>query len=130
MAAIFSSRLLNGQPPVIFEDGHQSRDFVHVSDIVRANLLAMEREEMDYQSFNVASGLPVTILQVAEQLGQHLNSRQSPEIALKYRAGDIRHCFADVSRIRAQGYQPRVRFEDGINELVTWVRRQAAEDPS
>jgi dTDP-L-rhamnose 4-epimerase len=128
VAAIFSSRLLNDQPPVIFEDGHQSRDFVHVSDIVQANLLAMERHEMEYRAFNVGTDRPLTILQVAELLGQHLGSRQPPEIAQTFRAGDIRHCFADVSRLRALGYQPRVEFKDGINELVNWVRSQTAVD--
>ena len=128
VAAIFSSRLLNGQPPVIFEDGHQSRDFVHVSDIVQANLLAMQRDEMDYRAFNVGTGRALTILQIAELLGQHLDSRQIPEIARKFRAGDIRHCFADISRLQALGYRPRVKFEDGVNELVTWVRSQTAVD--
>jgi dTDP-L-rhamnose 4-epimerase len=128
VAAIFSSRLLNGQPPVIFEDGLQSRDFVHVSDIAQANLLAMERQEMDHQAFNVGTGRALSILRVAELLGQHLDSRQPPEIAQKFRAGDIRHCFADVSRLCALGYQPRVQFEDGINELVNWVRSQTAVD--
>lgn len=128
VAAIFSSRLLNGQPPVIFEDGLQSRDFVHVSDIVQANLLAMEREEMNYQAFNVGSGRPVNILQVAEILAQQLDTRVAPDIALKYRAGDIRHCFADDSRLRELGYQPQVPFEDGVKELVKWVRLQTAVD--
>ncbi len=128
VAAIFSSRLLNGQPPVIFEDGHQSRDFVHVSDIVQANLIAMERQQMDFQAFNVGTGRSLTILQVAETLGRHLGSRQAPEIAQKFRAGDIRHCFADVSRLQALGYQPGVRFEDGVKELTDWVRSQEAVD--
>ena len=128
VAAIFSSRLLNGQSPVIFEDGHQSRDFVHVSDIVQANLLAMKREEMDYQAFNVGTGRSLTILQVAELLGQHLGSRKSPEIAQKFRAGDIRHCFADVGRLWALGFRPQVQLEEGVNELMMWVRSQTAVD--
>jgi dTDP-L-rhamnose 4-epimerase len=128
VAAIFSSRLLNNQPPVIFEDGYQSRDFVHVSDIVQANLLSLNREEMEYQAFNVGTGRSLTILKVAELLGEHLNSRQSPEIAQKFRAGDIRHCFPDVSRLQALGYQPKIQFEDGVNELVNWVRSQTAVD--
>jgi dTDP-L-rhamnose 4-epimerase len=128
VVAIFSSRLLNGQPPVIFEDGRQSRDFVHVSDIVRANLLAMEREEMEYHTFNVGTGRPKTVLDVAEALSQHLNGPVEPETVHKFRAGDIRHCFADISRIQALGYQPQVRFEDGVGELVEWVRSQTAVD--
>jgi dTDP-L-rhamnose 4-epimerase len=128
VAAIFSSRLLNGQPPVIFEDGHQSRDFVHVSDIVQANLLAMDREEMDYCVFNVGTGQQRTVLEVAEALSQHLNGNVRPEIAHKFRAGDIRHCFADISRIQALGYRPAIRFEDGVAELVGWVGSETAVD--
>jgi len=128
VAAIFSSRLLNGQPPVIFEDGRQSRDFVHVSDIVQANLLAMEREEMDYGAFNVGTARPKTVLDVAQALSQHLNGRVGPEIVHKFRAGDIRHCFADISRIQALGYRPTMHFEDGVAELVGWVRSQTAVD--
>ena len=106
MAAIFSGRLLNGKPPVIFEDGRQSRDFVHVSDIVQANLLVMEADAADYGVFNVGTGRPVTILEVAEALidapGQHVE----PEIVHQFRAGDIRHCFADIRRIGAWATGP------------------------
>jgi dTDP-L-rhamnose 4-epimerase len=128
IAAIFSGRLLNGHPPVIFEDGHQSRDLTHVSDIVQANLLALEKSEMDYGAFNVGTGRALTVLDVAESLIDHLGSAQDPEIANKFRAGDIRHCFADIGRIRAMGYRPRVRYEDGVAELVEWVRLQRAQD--
>jgi dTDP-L-rhamnose 4-epimerase len=128
VAAIFSSRLLNGQAPVIFEDGLQSRDFVHVSDIVQANLLAMECQEMDYAAFNVGTGRSLTILAVAEALSQHLGSQYPPEIVHKFRSGDIRHCFADVGCLQRVGYQPRVRFEAGVAELVDWVRLQGATD--
>ncbi|MBN1979698.1 MAG: NAD-dependent epimerase/dehydratase family protein [Anaerolineae bacterium] len=128
VAAIFSGRLLNGNPPVIFEDGLQSRDFTHVSDIVQANLLALAREEMDDGVFNVGTGQALTILDVAEALIEHLAVQVEPEIVRKFRAGDIRHCFADVSRLQALGYRPRVRFEDGMAELVAWVRQQQAVD--
>ena len=133
VAAIFSSRLLNGKPPVIFEDGLQSRDFVHVSDIVQANLLGMERDEADYGVFNVGTGRALTILDVTEALIEHLTTtddgdKLTPDIAGQFRAGDIRHCFADISRIQALGYRPKVRFEDGVAELVDWVRSQTAVD--
>ena len=128
VAAIFSGRLLNEKPPVIFEDGHQKRDFVHVSDIVQANLLAKEREEMTDGVFNVGTGRPLTILDVAEALVEHLGSPHEPEVVEQYRAGDIRHCYADVSALAAHGYTPQVQFEDGIAELVEWVRTQSAED--
>lgn len=124
VAAIFSSRLLRGERPVVFEDGLQSRDFVHVSDIVQADLLAMGRDEMNYGVFNVGTGRPITVLDVARALAQLLGQRVEPEVVYRFRPGDIRHCFADVSRIWAFGYRPRVCFEDGIAELVDWVREQ------
>jgi dTDP-L-rhamnose 4-epimerase len=128
VAAIFSSRLLNGRTPVIFEDGLQSRDLTHVSDIVQGNILAMEKDEMDYGVFNVGTGRSLTILDVAQALINHLDSDLAPEIAYKFRAGDIRHCYADISRISALGYEPKVRFEEGVVKLVDWVRSQKAVD--
>ena len=128
VAAIFSSRILNGQPPVIFEDGLQSRDFVHVSDIVQANLLALTRDEMDYRAFNVGSGRAVTVLRVAQALISHLDGRLVPQISDEFRAGDIRHCFSAISCIGACGYAPTVAFDDGVGALVDWVRSQTATD--
>ncbi len=130
VAAIFSSRLLNGQPPVIYEDGLQSRDFVHVKDIVRATLLAMESEKADYQVFNVGTGRPLSILEVAKVLIDHLaEGRIEPEIVGQYRKGDIRHCFADIGKIRETlGFVPQVTFEEGVADLISWVREQHAAD--
>jgi dTDP-L-rhamnose 4-epimerase len=129
VAAIFSSRLLNNNPPLIFEDGRQSRDFVHVSDIVQANLLAMEKDEADYGVFNVGTGRPTTIRQVAETLARALDKQIRPELVSKFRAGDIRHCVADVAKARRLlGHEPQVSFEQGMNELSEWVRRQTASD--
>jgi dTDP-L-rhamnose 4-epimerase len=125
VAAIFSGRLLAGEAPAIYEDGHQQRDFVHVSDIVQACSLAMANPAADYQVFNVGTGRPVSVLQVAELLAQELNWTGGFEILRKFRAGDIRHCFADIGRIRAAlGYEPTYQFEDGVRELVEWVRQQ------
>jgi len=126
--AIFSGRLLNRRPPIIFEDGRQSRDLTHVSDIVQANLLAMACDEMDDGAYNVGTGRSLTILEMAQALIRHLASDQVPEVTHTSRTGDIRHCFADISRIRAFGYEPAVRFEDGIADLVAWVRTQTAVD--
>jgi len=130
VAAIFSSRLLNGQPPVIYEDGQQSRDFVHVHDVVRASLLAMERDEADYEVFNVGTGRSVTILEIARMLVDSLaDGKIEPQIVGKYRRGDIRHCFADISRIRDRlGFAPQVPFEEGVSDLIGWVREQEAAD--
>jgi dTDP-L-rhamnose 4-epimerase len=128
VAAIFCGRLLNDRPPVIFEDGQQRRDFVHVSDIVQANLLAMQQEAADHRVFNVGTGRALSIVDVAEGLSNHLGYASKLEITQKVRAGDIRHCYADISRIQALGYRPRVQFADGLAELVRWVRSQTAED--
>lgn len=129
VAAIFSSRLLNGEAPIIFEDGLQSRDFVHIQDIVQALVLAMEHDESNYEAINVGTGRRVTVLEVADALQRELNSPAKPLIVGRFRAGDIRHCFADISKAqRLLGYEPTVKFEDGIAELIDWVRHQSAED--
>jgi dTDP-L-rhamnose 4-epimerase len=127
--AIFSSRVLNGNPPLIFEDGKQSRDFIHVSDIIRANLLALEREEAVGQVYNVGTGRRATVAELAELLIQARNADLEPEITSQYRAGDIRHCYADIERISSDlGFTPRVSLEEGMAELLTWLGTQVAED--
>ena len=129
VAAIFASRLMNGNPPLIFEDGMQMRDFVSVHDIVQANVLAMENSAGDGMALNVGSGEPVTIRQVAAELGHALGVTAPAHITGKYRAGDIRHCFGDISAIRRLlGYQPKVQLRDGIHELVDWLQSQEASD--
>jgi dTDP-L-rhamnose 4-epimerase len=124
VAAIFSGRMLAGQVPLIYEDGGQQRDFVHVSDIVQGCRLAIERAAADHQVFNVGTGRPVSVLQVGELLARELGWTGGFEIAQQFRAGDIRHCFADITRIQAIGYTPRYTFEDGVRELVAWVKAQ------
>lgn len=129
VAAIFASRLLNGRAPMVFEDGRQMRDFVSVHDVVRANILAMERPEGNGMALNIGSGEPISIREIALVLTQALGSDVPAEITGKYRAGDIRHCFADISAARrVLGYEPSVRFASGIRELVSWLRLQRAED--
>jgi len=129
VAAIFSSRYLNHKEPIVFEDGRQSRDFIHVSDIIQANMLAFEQEAANYKVFNVGSGAQTSILDVAELLGKLLAPGLNPQVVGQFRQGDIRHCFADISKIRDRlGFSPRVNLKDGIGELVDWVRDQEAED--
>ena len=129
VAAIFASRLLNRRSPMVFEDARQRRDFVSVHDVVQANLLAMQRSEGDGMALNIGSGDPITIGEVAQQLTRCLGAAVPAEITGKYRAGDIRHCFADISAAqRALGYTPRYKFGDGIVELVDWLRSQTAVD--
>jgi dTDP-L-rhamnose 4-epimerase len=129
VAAIFGSRLLNRNAPMIFEDGRQMRDFVSVHDVVRANVLAMERPEANGHALNIGSGQPITIREVAKIMAEELNSQSEQEITGKYRAGDIRHCYADISRARkVLSYEPRFGFRDGVAELVDWLRSQTAVD--
>ena len=129
VAAIFASRLLNQRPPLVFEDGKQMRDFVSIHDIVQANLLAMRRSTADGMALNVASGEPVNVKEVASMLANALGVQIKPELTGKYRAGDIRHCIADISAARKYlGYEPRVKFSEGIGELVNWLREQRADD--
>lgn len=129
VAAIFASRLLNQRAPLLFEDGMQLRDFVSVHDVVQANLLAMERPEANGMALNVGSGKPISVRQIAATLACELGESTQYEVTGKYRAGDIRHCFADLSKTsRILGYKPAVRFADGVRELVHWVRFQTAED--
>jgi len=133
VAAIFAARLLNQRAPLIFEDGRQLRDFVSVHDVVKANLLAMERSEADGKALNIGSGEPVTIRKVAELLAETLGVNQGvhqlAEITGKYRAGDIRHCYADITLARnLLGYQPQHELRAAIPELVEWLRRQSAVD--
>jgi dTDP-L-rhamnose 4-epimerase len=125
VAAIFSGRMLAGQAPLIYEDGGQQRDFVHVSDVVQACCLAMTNPAADYQVLNVGTGQPTSVLQVGELLARELGWTGGFDIVRKFRAGDIRHCFADITRIRESiGYAPRYSFEDGVRELVAWVGAQ------
>ncbi len=129
VCAIFSARLLNDQAPVVFEDGGQTRDFVHVSDIVQANLLALETSRADYQAVNVGTGRATSVKQIALLLAAGLGKDLAPQIVGKYREGDIRHCVADITRARALlGYDPQVALEQGIPELLAWVREQEAHD--
>jgi dTDP-L-rhamnose 4-epimerase len=128
--AIFASRLLNGNPPMVFEDGLQKRDFVSVYDIARACRLALETPEVDGGIFNVGSGSHYTIKELAQRMASVMGKEYiEPEVTGKYRMGDIRHCFADISRARAVlGYEPQVTLEEGLNELVEWLQGQQVED--
>jgi len=127
VAAIFSSCLLSRRPPVIFEDGRQSRDFVHVSDVARAVVSSLEPGLAVGETLNVGTGRPVTISEVAEALAREFHVDLEPEVRNAYRAGDIRHCYADISRARVSlGYDARVAFEDGMRELVDWLSGMSA----
>ncbi|PRP96259.1 NAD-dependent epimerase/dehydratase family protein [Enhygromyxa salina] len=128
--AIFAARLLNDRAPIVFEDGEQRRDFVHVHDVARAFRLALELDAAAGQTFNIGSGRSFTIREIARRVATALGkSGREPQITGEYRVGDIRHCFADISRARRLlGYSPSVEFEDGLAELAAWLRGQAADD--
>ncbi len=131
VAAIFSSRIINGHNPVIFEDGLQGRDFTHVSDVVQANILAMEKEEANYEVFNVGTGKMTNLLEMVEILIENLghNHEIEPEITNKFREGDIRYCYADVSKIEKRlGFRPEIGIEEGFQDLVQWVMTQTSLD--
>ena len=128
--AIFASRLLNKKPPLIFEDGLQQRDFVSVRDVARACRLALEVQDAAGQVLNIGSGRPATVRAIATQLADILGrSHLRPEITGRYRTGDIRHCFGDITRARRiLGYEPRVQLQDGLAELAEWLGTQRAVD--
>jgi len=125
--AIFASRLLAGNAPVIFEDGHQRRDFVSVHDVAEAFRLAVE-DTPDGAILNVGSGSDQSVLDVAATLRNALDAADVPlSVSGRYRVGDIRHCFADVSQARERlGYRPRVEFADGMRDYVTWLAEAGA----
>lgn len=128
--AIFGSRLINNRPPVIFEDGLQKRDFVHVSDVAQACRLALEVPDAAGRAINVGSGNSHTVLEIANQMANVLGKEHiKPEVSFKYRVGDIRHCFADIRLARRLlGYEPKVQLSDGLGELAEWLSGQVAED--
>ena len=127
--AIFASRLLNGRPPLVFEDGRQRRDFVSVADVARAFRLALESDRAAGEILNVGTGESVTVLDVAHNLAAALGVDIEPQPLGKRRAGDVRHCFADITRAREViGYEPRVTLEAGLRELTEWLRGQIAVD--
>lgn len=129
VCAIFQSRIQNGKPPMVFEDGHQTRDFVSVHDVVRACVLAGDRSAADYQAINVGTGRATSVRAIAQTL-LRIHGKELPlRIEDVYRAGDVRHCYADISRARAVlGYEPRVSLEEGLRDLVDWGQGQEAMD--
>ncbi len=129
VAAIFLSRIKNGRPPVVYEDGEQTRDFVSVLDIARACRLAVEKEGATGVALNVGTGHAVSIRHVAETLARIEGSNVAPELTQAFRKGDVRHCFPDVSLAgRVLGYRPRIAFDQGMRDLVAWGRGAEAKD--
>jgi dTDP-L-rhamnose 4-epimerase len=128
--AIFASRLLNKQPPLINEDGNQKRDFVSVLDVAAACRLALESPDAEGHAINIGSGVAVSVLELALLLAEMLERKEAGcEVTLRYRKGDIRHCYADIGLAnRLLGYQPKVSLKAGMVDLVEWLEGQTAKD--
>ena len=126
--AIFSSRIKNDSPPLIYEDGLQTRDFVDVSDIVDACVLVMNSDKADYKPFNVGTGKAAAIKEVAQMLIGLYQKDIKPKVVNRYRTGDIRHCFADIGRIKEIGFIPKIKLKEGLENLVEWGKRESAID--
>jgi len=128
--ANFASRLANGQRPMIFEDGEQKRDFVHVHDVARAFRLALQQRQAKGHVINIGSGRAYAISEVARLLAEAMGTpNRSPDLLGKARSGDIRNCFADISKARELlGFEPGLRLENSLGDFVSWVRNTAAVD--
>jgi dTDP-L-rhamnose 4-epimerase len=124
--AIFCTRLLNGQPPIMYEDGGQTRDLCFVGDIARANLLAATTDKLDGLPVNVGSGRATSVRDLANIIADQLGVAIVPVARGEFRPGEIRSLISDISRIRTIGYEPRVRLEDGIARYIAWIKTQGA----
>lgn len=129
VAAIFLSRIKNNKPPIINEDGLQTRDFIHIRDIVKVVELALTKNEANYEFFNVGSGTATTILDVAKIALSLYKSNLRSEITGKFRSFDVRHCYADTTKLRCLlGWEPTITFEQGMREVFEWSKTQEAND--
>ncbi len=125
VCAIFSSRLLSGKSPIIFEDGNQTRDFIHVKDITKALVMSMEKKTAKGEIFNVGTGKPTSIKEIAKILSNYISPKIQPTITNEFRSGDIRHCFADITKISNKlGFEPEISLEKGMKSLVKWIKNQ------
>lgn len=129
VAAIFSSRIKNGNAPLIYEDGEQSRDFIEVRDLVSAKWFLLTNEKANLDAYNLCTGRSTSVLEIAKLLAK-LNGRPDldPKVVKKYRGGDIRHCFGDPSKLKALGWEASIKLEEGMADLVAWSNEQDAVD--
>jgi len=126
--SIFSTLVLNNKPLNIFEDGKESRDFVFISDVIHATFLGIEKEEANGQVFNVGTGVPTTVLEVAEGLIRLYGKEVPVTISGNYRLGDIRHNYADLKKIESLlGFSPSVSFAEGLQHFTAWVKAQEVQ---
>ena len=125
-AAIFCSAIKNNKTPLIYEDGHQQRDFIHVKDLIRGKLVLLDSPESNYQVFNIGRGQPTSILEVAKTLIEIFDKSLVPDVIGKFRSGDIRHCYADNLKLRNLGFEPELSLKEGLTDLVAWVDQQTS----
>ncbi len=127
--SIFASKIKKTEPPLIYEDGLESRDFVHVKDVVNALVMTMENGRANFEAVNIGSGRALSVFEMANIMIRLKGIDLEPRIIGKYRIGDIRHCYADLTKARQiLGYEPRVSFEEGIVEFLDWAEDKACED--
>jgi len=125
VCSIFTIRAIYGKSPIIFEDGNQTRDFINVDDICQALILAMEKNAANGEIFNVGTGTPIKIKELAEIIIKKINPKLKPLYTQQFRIGDIRHSVADISKIKNKlGFSPNITFKEGINDLIEWVKIQ------
>jgi dTDP-L-rhamnose 4-epimerase len=123
VAKIFAQRFAQGEAPVIYEDGLQTRDFIHVSDVVQANMLALQREEAAGEVFNVGTGRPTAIIEMARAVAKQFDIETAIEPCYRYRAGDVRHCWADITKIRMRlGFKPMSVFPAGLEDVTSLAK--------
>jgi dTDP-L-rhamnose 4-epimerase len=124
IARRFALRIMSGLPPVAYEDGGQLRDYVNVGDVAKANVLALERPETDFQVLNVGGGRAITVLEFARLMLQQFGSKMEPEVPGEFRVGDTRHTVSDITRMRALGWEPTTPVEENIKQYVEWITQQ------
>lgn len=129
VTSIFMSRVKNNQPAIVYEDGNQTRDFIFIKDVVEAFVLALYKDDANYQVFNLGSGSPIKIREIAQKIASLLGKPELVKITMEFRKNDIRHCFADISKIKELlGWYPKTSLEEGLTQLIKWGSKGKAED--
>lgn len=127
--AVFTARIKEGNLPIIVEDGLQTRDFVYIDDVIRANVLAMNKKAANFEIINIGSGKPITIKTVADELIKLNGKKLIPKISNIFRKGDVRHCFADITKARLRlDWQPKISFQEGVKKMYEWTINEDSED--
>lgn len=126
VGAIFCSSIKNDQAPLIYEDGNQMRDFIHVKDLVRGRLCALDNPKANFDVFNIGTGKPSSIMEIAKTLIQLAKKKFQPHVTRKFRNGDIRTCYADITKIKKLGFEPEISLSEGLKDLMEWGNKEEA----